>query len=48
MNHSNKALGLYNFILVIIQGNITSVIQSDSENRKRGEKHHYCLVKFLS
>lgn len=26
MNHSNKAVGLYNFILVIIQGNITSIL----------------------
>lgn len=26
MSHSNKAVGLYNFILVIIQGNITSIL----------------------
>lgn len=37
MNYSNKALGLYNFILVIIQGTIISIIQSESENRKGKE-----------
>lgn len=46
MSHSNKALGLYDFIFIIIQLNITSILYKAIQKIETKEKYPTIRLQF--